>query len=119
MAFNKQKHYDSAIQKVTITFGKELNLPEGEECYVKLREPSEIEVAKLRAIEGGELSGIETFKEILSAALVDHDFFDGERKMTADEVIGLLYEKVDTATKLIKEYTSAVFPSPANKAEGK
>ena len=119
MAFNKQKHYDSAIQKVTIHLGKELNLPEGEDCYVKLREPSEMEVVKLRSIEGGELAGLEAFKEILCSAIVDHDFFDGEKKMTSEEVVDLIYEKVEAATKLIKEYTSEVFPSPANKAEGK
>lgn len=111
--FNKKKHYDNAIQKVTIHLGEALNLPEGEDCYVTLREPSEMEVIKLKATEGGEREGLEAFREILTSALVDHDFFDGEEKMSNEDVINLLYERVESATKLIKEYTSAVFPSPA------
>ena len=111
--FNKKKHYESAIQKVTIHLGDALNLPEGEDCFVTLREPSEMEVLKLKATDGGEIAGLEAFREILTSALVDHDFFDGDEKMSNEDVIGLLYEKVETANKLIKEYTTAVFPSQA------
>ena len=117
--FNKAKHYDNAIQKVVIHLGKALNLPEGEDCYVKLREPSEKEVLLLRTTAEGEIESLEVFRNIFTSALVDHDFYDGDEKMSAEDVINLLYEKVDTANQLIKEYSNAVFRSRASKDEGK
>ena len=117
--FNKAKHYDNAIQKVVIHLGKALNLPEGEDCYVKFREPSEREVLSLRTANDGELEGLEAFRNIFISALVDHDFYDGDEKMSNEDVINLLYEKVDTANQLIKEYSNAVFRSRANKDEEK
>lgn len=117
--FNKKKHYESAIQKVTIHLGKALNLPEGEDCYVTFREPSEMEVLSLRVAQSEEIEGLEAFRKLFVAALIDHDFYDGEEKMSNEDVINLLYEKVESANQLIKEYSSAVFPSPASKGEGK
>ena len=117
--FNKQKHYDSAIQKVTIHLGEALNLPEGEDCFVTFREPSEMEVLSLRVAQSDEVEGLEAFRKLFISALIDHDFFDGEKKMSNEDVINLLYEKVDSANLLIKEYSSAVFPSRASKDEGK
>ena len=117
--FNKKTHYDSAIQKVTIHLGKALNLPEGEDCFVTFREPSEKEVLSLRSAQNGEMEGLEAFRLLFISALVDHDFYDGEEKMSAEDVINLLYEKVESANQLIKEYSAAVFPSPAKTDAGK
>jgi len=117
--FDKKKHYDSAIQKVTIHLGKALNLPEGEDCFVTFREPSEKEVLSLRTAQNGEMEGLEAFRILFISALTDHDFFDGEEKMSNEDVVNLLFEKVESANQLIREYSAAVFPSPANKDEGK
>ncbi|MBO4393406.1 MAG: hypothetical protein J5800_03595 [Spirochaetales bacterium] len=118
--FNRQKHYENAIQKVTIRFGKALNLPEGEDCYVTFREPAELEVLKLRTAQGDAVAGLETIRDILIDSVVDHDFYDDDKtKMTSEEVVKLLYEKVLTADILVKEYTHAVFHSQVSRDEGK
>ena len=86
---------------------------------MKFRKPSERGVLSLRTANDGELEGLEAFRNIFISALVDHDFYDGDEKMSNEDVINLLYEKVDTANQLIKEYSNAVFRSRANKDEEK
>ena len=114
--FIKSKHYANAIQKVTIKLGLELGLESADEATVTFREPSEGEVLKLRAAENDE-QRLEAFKEIFKLSIIDHDFWEDETvKMDDGEVIDLLFQKVSTTDKLIKEYSASVFHFQASEA---
>lgn len=107
--FVKKKHYENAIQKVKIYLGKELGLESEEDAYIILREPTEREALKLRSADD-DAERVDAFEHLFESAIVDHDFWEDETvKMDDKEVVGLLFEKIDTANKIIQEYSKAVF----------
>ena len=114
--FVKSKHYANAIQKVTIKLGLELGLESADEAFVTFKEPSENEVLDLRAAENDK-DRLESFKALFKATIIDHDFWEDETvKMDDGEVVDLLFEKVSTTDKLIKDYTASVFRFQASEA---
>ena len=117
--FVREKHYDNAIQKVRVDLGKELGLDNATDVHVVFREPTEREVLKLKAAQD-EVERLDAFKQIFVDGLIEHDFYEVEGvKMTAEAVIDLLYEKMDTTDKLVSEYSKAVFLSRMSEAEGR
>ena len=117
--FIKSKHYDKAIQKVTINLGKELGLENAEDASLTFREPTEAEVLDLRS-SSTDKERLDVFKQIFKATLLEHDFWEDETvKMDDGEVIDLLFEKVSTTDKLVQDYTTAVFHFQTSGAEGR
>lgn len=117
--FVREKHYENAIQKVKVELGKELGLDSATEAHVTFREPTEREVLKLKAAND-EVERLDVFKQIFVDSLIDHDFYEIEGvKMSAEAVIDLLFEKMDTTDKLVTEYSTAVFRSRMSEAEGR
>ena len=114
--FVREKHYENAIQKVKILLGKELGLEHEEDAHVTFREPSEKEVLQLRVAED-DIGRIEAFRQIFIDSLIGHDFYEVEGvKMEAKAVIDLLFEKMSTTDKLVREYSAAVFHSRTKEA---
>lgn len=117
--FVREKHYENAIQKVRVDLGKELGLDNETDAHVIFREPSEREVLTLKEAQD-EVGRLEAFKQLFMDSLIDHDFYEIEGvKMTAEAVINLLYEKMDTTAKLVTEYSNAVFRSRMSEADEK
>lgn len=115
--FVREKHYENAIQKVKVELGKELGLDNATDAHVTFREPTERDVLKLKAAQD-EVERLDAFKQIFVDSLIDHDFYEKEDvKMTAEAVIDLLFEKMDTTDKLVTEYSNAVFLSRMSEAE--
>lgn len=117
--FVRKKHYENAIQKVRIEVGKELGLESADEAYVIFREPSEKEVIALRSAKDDD-ERLDAFYNIFCHTLREHNFFEEEGiKMEDKAVVDLLFEKIDTATKLMEEYSTQLFRSRANRSEEK
>lgn len=117
--FVRKQHYDNAIQKVRINLGLELGLESAEDAYVVFREPSEREVLGMRSAQN-DTERVDEFEKIFKQAMKEHNFFEEEGvKMKDDAVIDLLFEKVETANKLMTDYSTAVFRSRVSKEEGK
>lgn len=113
MPFIREKDYDNAIQKVRINVGKELNLEHEDDAFVIIKEPSEKEVLEFRTVKD-ESERIAVFEKLFRNRIVDHDFYEDvnkTKKMANDDVIDLLFEKIDTTNKVISEYSDAVFGS--------
>ena len=117
--FVREKHYKNAIQKVKILVGLELGMEKAEDAFVTFREPSEKEVLLLKVAKD-EAERIDAFQKLFEDSLIDHDFYETEsQKMDNKAVVELLFEKIDTTDKIIKEYSEAVFLSRMSEAEEK
>lgn len=104
MSFHKGKHY---LREVTIDISEELN---SEDTFVKFREPTTGEAFSLRSDDEG--AALEAFRKLLPSILIDHNFFDDEAettKMSNEDVVEILFSSYPTYTKVLSEYTKAVF----------
>ena len=111
MAFYRDQHYDNAIQKVRINVGKELNMEKEEDAYVVFREPSEKDVLRMKDTKDS-IDRLDFFRALFEKSVDAHNFFEKEGVRMEDKaVIALLYEKIETTDKLIKEYSEKVFLS--------
>lgn len=104
MSFHKGKNY---LREVTVDVSEELN---SEDTFVRFREPTTGEAFSLRSED--EAAALEAFKKLLPEILIDHNFFDDEAetvKMKNDEVVDILFSSYPAYTKVLTEYTKAVF----------
>lgn len=119
--YYKNKSYNNALQKVTINFGKLIGEKEDEDAYIVLKELPTMETLELKeAQEKGELELMKYFKHVLPSIIVDHNLWESdEKKMSNEDVISFVFEKLDLTTKVISEYTDGVFTSRLNKKDDK
>ena len=119
--FIRNKNYDNCIQKVRVDVGTYVGLDKDDEAFITLRELPTFEMLGLKdAYDKGEEEIIRYIKEILPALIVDHNFYEDEKtKMTNEALSNLIFEKVDLANKVIREYTSAAFFTPQRVKDSK
>lgn len=119
--FVRQKAYDNCIQKVRIEFGELLGCKEDKEAYIVLKELPTLETMRLNeAHEKGQSELLEFFLGVLPKIIVEHNLYETEeKKMTNEAVVDLIFEKLEVTTKVITEYTEAIFTSRLNKKEEK
>lgn len=106
------KNYGNAIQKVRINIGLELGLEEAEEVFIEMKEMSTLDVIKLKKVtaEGDEYGVTLFWKETLPKVIVNHNLYiDEQTKMTNEQVIDLVFEKVELTGKVFDEYAHANF----------
>lgn len=109
------------MQKVKIFIGLELGL-EPEEVFLEFKELPTIDALKMKRLQSSkdELKMLEFWRETFPKVLVDHNLYiDEQKKMTADEVIGFVFEKLDLTGKVLMEYTNANFFTQRKKTEDK
>lgn len=121
MAFYRDKNYENCIQKVKINLGKAFGSDKDEDIFVELKELPTLETMKLRdAYEEGEVQLMEYLRKVLPNVLIDHNFYETEaKKMKNEDVIGLLFEKLEATSKVVSEYSDALFTSHGKEKEEK
>ena len=118
--FDIARDSQKAIQKVKIYLGDLLGLDKKEDCFVELIEPETydcIKVTEIRKNENQIDGAVHYLDEIFDRILVDHDFYDGTRKLETKEVHEFLFKKFDVVNYILGEYMSKVFPSPRTETE--
>ena len=109
--FIKSKDYGNYIHTQKIELGEEFGKENGE-VFIMLREMDTRSVLKLKNAASMEDEGtvLEVFREILPCLIVDHNFYETEeKKMSAEEVSDLLFEKINAVGKVLKELQSVNF----------
>lgn len=116
MKLTRDYVYKNCIQKVKVEFGTLLGCETEEEAYVILRELPTLETMELNeAHEKGEVELLKYFKKVLPNILIDHNFYETEdKKMSNEDVINFIFEKLDISSKIIGDYTEKVFHSHQN-----
>lgn len=110
------------IQTVRINFGELLGQEKDEEAFVVLKEmPTITTVGLAEKKEGGKIVELmEYFKQILPGLIVEHPFFKDENtKMSNEEVVDIVFSRLDITEKVLDGYNSAVFHSRPNNAKEK
>ena len=115
--FVRQKQLDNCIQKVRINIGTLVGLEKDDECYVTLKELPTLEILKLKEAHNDGLGAVmKYFKDVIPYILVDHNLYETEQqKMKNEDVADLIFAKNELTNKIISEYTSASFFTPASK----
>jgi len=119
--YRKDLNYSNSLRKVKIEFGKLLGLEKDEEAYVTLKELDTLTTLKLKDVSqtGNQNDVMEFFKEVLPKIIVTHNLYENETKlMNYKEVVDLIYEKLELTSKVIGEYTSAMFRPVGNGGDG-
>lgn len=117
--YRKDLNYNNSLRKVKIEFGTLLGLEKDEEAYVTLKELDTMTTLKLKDVSqaGNQNDVMEFFKEVLPKIIVTHNLYENETKlMNYKEVVDFIYEKLDLTSKVIGDYTSAMF-RPIGKAK--
>lgn len=120
--FDIARDSDKAIQKVKIYLGDKLGLEKNEDCFIELGEPETFDTVKISSISKSENqieAAVHYFDEIFDRVLLDHDFYDGTRKLETKEVHKFLFKKFDVINYILSEYMTKVFPSPRTLTEDK
>lgn len=110
--YRKDLNYNNALRKVKIEFGTLLGLEKDEEAYITLKELDTMTILKLKdvSLSGNQSELMEFFKSILPGIIVAYNLYETEAKlMTKEDVVNLIYEKLELTSKVISEYTSAMF----------
>lgn len=117
----KNKNYDNSLRRVKIEFGKIIGLEEDKEAYVTLRELDTMTTLRLKDVSqtGNQNDLMMFFKDILPRIIVTHNLYETETKiMSNEEVTNFIYEKLDLTSKVMSEYTKAMFRAKPEGAEG-
>ena len=110
------------IQTVRVDFGKLLGQEKDDEAYVVLKEMPTIVTVGLaeKRKDGKVVELMEYFKQILPELIVEHPFFKDENtRMSNEEVVEVVFSKLDITEKVLDGYNSAVFHSRPNNAKEK
>lgn len=108
----KSKSYDNALRKVKIEFGTLIGLEEDQEAYVTLKELSTMETLNLKEVSqtGDQNSMMAYFKQVLPKIIVAHNLYETENTiMTPEAVADFIFEKLELTSKVMAEYTKAMF----------
>ena len=118
--FVQKRDYGAFLQSVRINVGKEVGLLNDEDAYLVLRELPTLEMIELRdAYAKGQKELLMFFREVLPKIITEHNFYETEdRKMTAEALSGLIFERMDLSGKVIGEYSSAAFFTRKNQTDG-
>lgn len=117
----KNKNYDSSLRRVKIEFGKIIGLEEDKEAYVTLKELDTMTTLRLKDVSqsGNQNDLMMFFKDILPRIIVTHNLYETETKiMSNEEVTNFIYEKLDLTSKVMSEYTKAMFRVKPEGTEG-
>lgn len=115
----KKHNYDNALRKVRIEFGTLIGLDTDAEAFVVLKEMDTLTTLKLRSLVGKEDEVIAYFKEVLPAIIVDHNLYETEdKKMSTKDVTSFIFEKLELSTKVVAEYTKAIFRIKSTAEDG-
>lgn len=117
--YRKDLNYHNALRKVKIEFGILLGLEKDEEAYVTLRELDTMTILKFKDVSqtGNQNDVMEFFKEVLPTIIVAHNLYENETKLMSNQAVtDLIYEKLELTSKVMGEYTSAMF-RPAGKGK--
>lgn len=117
--FIKSKNYENCVQRVKIEVGLEAGLNDKTEAYITLKELPTLEMLRLKeATEKSEEETLKLFKELLPLIITDHNFYEdekGEKKMSNEELSELIFDSITLTMKIVEDYTSASFFTPARK----
>ena len=106
----KKNDYDKALRKVRIEFGTLIGLDTDAEAFLELKELDTLTTLKLRSLADKQDEVIAYFKEILPNIIVDHNLYETEdKKMSNKEIANFIFEKIELSTKVMTEYTKAIF----------
>lgn len=106
----------SYLKKERIELGAFFDAEPGE-VWVELREPSTMEMLKIRSeLEKSEdqiEKGVELFESMLPGLIVGHCFYDddkGEKKMSNESVRDVIYQKYHVAEKVLSDFFLKCIP---------
>jgi len=106
----KKNDYDKALRKVKIEFGTLVGLDTDAEAFLELKELDTLTTLKLRSLADKQDEVIAYFKDILPNIIVDHNLYETEdKKMSNKEIANFIFEKIELSTKVMTEYTKAIF----------
>lgn len=106
----KKNNYDNALRKVRIEVGTLVGLETDAEAYLVLKEMDTLTTLKMKSLTTEHSDVISFFKDVLPSIIVEHNFYETEeKKMSNSEVASFIFEKIDLATKVIEEYSTAIF----------
>lgn len=108
----KSQNYEKALRRVKIEFGTLIGLNEDREAYVTLKELNTMETLQLKDVStsGNQNEMMAYFKEILPKIIVAHNLYESENKlMDNNAVADFIFEKLDLTSKVMAEYTKAMF----------
>ena len=115
----KKNDYDKALRKVRIEFGTLIGLDTDAEAFLELKELDTLTTLKLRALADKQDEVVAYFKEVLPSIIVDHNLYETEdKKMSNKEIANFIYEKLELSTKIMTEYTKAIFRINSNTEDG-
>ena len=119
--FIKGRNYENCIQRIRINVGIEAGLEKAEDAFITLKELPTLEMLKLKeSSEKGEEETLSFFKGLLPEIIVDHNFYaddDGKVKMENKELSDLVFGSLRLTMKIVEDYTSAAFFTPARKRD--
>lgn len=119
--YRKDLNYHNALRKVKIEFGTLLGLEKDEEAYVTLRELDTMTILKFKDVSqtGNQNDVMEFFKEVLPTIIVTHNLYENETKLMSNQAVtDLIYEKLELTSKVMGEYTSAMFQPKGRGKDG-
>lgn len=106
MFVKKNSNY---IITTKIEFGTFLGCKEDSEAYVVLREMDTYETLQLKK-HTGEEELLMFFKELMPTLIVEHNLFETEAdKMTNEDLVKLVFSKINLTTKVFGEYAQNSF----------
>lgn len=117
----KNKNYDNSLRRVKIEFGTIIGLEEDKEAYVTLKELDTMTTLRLKDVSqsGNQNDLMMFFKDILPRIILTHNLYETETKiMSNEEVTNFIYEKLDLTSKVMSEYTKAMFRVKPEGTEG-
>ena len=89
------------------------------EAFLELKELDTLTTLKLRALADKQDEVVAYFKEVLPSIIVDHNLYETEdKKMSNKEIANFIYEKLELSTKIMTEYTKAIFRVNTNAEDG-
>lgn len=101
---------DSYLVKARVELGEFFG-SDSAEAFVVLREPTTKDLIAIKdAVREGETKTLETFADVLPRVIVEHNLATPERDMSPAEVAALICNKIAIYSKVMSEYTAAVFP---------
>ena len=106
----KKNNYDNALRKVRIEVGTLVGLETDAEAYLILKEMDTLTTLKMKSITANNEDVVSFFKDVLPSIIVEHNFYEEEeKKMSNEELASFIFQKIDLTTKVIEEYTTAIF----------
>lgn len=117
----KAKNYDNSLRRVKIEFGKLVGLEEDKEAYVTLRELDTMTTLQLKDVSQRDSQNdlMMFFRDILPRIIITHNLYETENKiMTNEAVANFIFEKLELTSKVMSEYTNAMFRTQSAGAEG-